>query len=164
MPQVSDDSWPWNNMGLKCEGPLNKQFFFSIKHCNTSWASQGALVVKEPTCRWQEMWVLSLDRENRLEEDMTTHSSVLTWTVPWTEEPGGLQSIGLQRVGHGWGDLACSQSTIQSAVGWLNLWCRTEDMEDAQYRGSTTNHIRIFKFRARVPNPHGIQGSTVLFL
>ena len=41
-----------------------------------------------------------------LEEGMATHSSTLAWRVPWTEEPGGLQSMGLQRVGHDWGDLA----------------------------------------------------------
>ena len=35
-----------------------------------------------------------------LEEEMTTHSSILTWKIPWTKEPGGLQSIGLKRVGH----------------------------------------------------------------
>ena len=41
-----------------------------------------------------------------LEEEMETHSSILSWRIPWTEEPGGLQSIGLQRVRHNWGDLA----------------------------------------------------------
>ena len=46
------------------------------------------------------MQVLSLDREGPLEEGMATHSSVLAWRIPWTEEPGGLQSIGAQRVGH----------------------------------------------------------------
>ena len=40
-----------------------------------------------------------------LEEEMETHSSILSWRIPWTEEPGGLQSIGLQRVGHNWSDL-----------------------------------------------------------
>ena len=44
--------------------------------------------------------VQSLGREDPLEEDMTIHSSILTWKIPWTEEPGRLQSIGLQRVGH----------------------------------------------------------------
>ena len=39
-------------------------------------------------------------REGPLEEDMATHSSILAWTIPWTEEPGGLQSMGSQRVGH----------------------------------------------------------------
>ena len=38
--------------------------------------------------------------EDSLEEGMTTHSSILAWRVPWTEEPGGLQSIGLQKIGH----------------------------------------------------------------
>ena len=47
----------------------------------------------------QEMEVPSLDREDPLQEGMATHSSILVWRVPWTEEPGGLQSIGLQRVG-----------------------------------------------------------------
>ena len=47
-----------------------------------------------------EMWVWSLDQEDPLQEGMTTHSSNLAWRIPWTEEPGGLQSIGLQRVGH----------------------------------------------------------------
>ena len=44
----------------------------------------------------KEMWVRSLGREDPLEEDMATHSSILTWRIPWTEEPGGLQSMGLQ--------------------------------------------------------------------
>ena len=41
----------------------------------------------------QEMWVQSLVQENLLEEEMATHSSILAWKVPWTEEPGGLQSF-----------------------------------------------------------------------
>ena len=46
------------------------------------------------------MQVRSLDLEDALEEGMTIHSSILAWRIPWTEEPAGLQSIGLQRVGH----------------------------------------------------------------
>ena len=48
----------------------------------------------------QETWVQSLDQEDLLEKEMATHSSILAWKIPWTEEPGGLQSMGLQRVGH----------------------------------------------------------------
>ena len=48
----------------------------------------------------QEMWVLSLGQEDPLEEEMTTHSSILAWEIPWTEEPGGLQTMGSQRDGH----------------------------------------------------------------
>ena len=48
----------------------------------------------------QETQVQSLDQENPLEKEMATHSSILAWRIPWTEEPGGLQSMGLQRVRH----------------------------------------------------------------
>ena len=48
----------------------------------------------------QETWVQSLGREDPLEKEMATHSSILTWRIPWTEKPGGLQSMGLQRVRH----------------------------------------------------------------
>ena len=48
----------------------------------------------------QEMWVQSLGWEDPLEKGIATHSSTLAWRIPWTEEPGGLQSMGSQRVGH----------------------------------------------------------------
>ena len=48
----------------------------------------------------QEMWVQSLGREDPPEEGIKTHSSILAWRIPWTEEPGGLQSMGSQRVRH----------------------------------------------------------------
>ena len=48
----------------------------------------------------QETWVRSLSREDPLEKEMATHSSILAWRIPWTEEPGGLHSTGSQRVGH----------------------------------------------------------------
>ena len=48
----------------------------------------------------QETGVQSLDQEDLLEKEMATHSSILAWKIPWTEEPGRLQSMGLQRVGH----------------------------------------------------------------
>ena len=47
-----------------------------------------------------ETWVLSLATKESLEEDMTTHSNILSWRIAWMEEPGRLQSIGLQRVRH----------------------------------------------------------------
>ena len=48
----------------------------------------------------RESWVQSLDWEDPLEKGMATNSSILAWRIPWTEEPGALQSIGSQRVGH----------------------------------------------------------------
>ena len=47
-----------------------------------------------------------------LEKEMATHSSVLAWRIPGTEEPGGLLSLGLHRIGHNWSDLACTQALI----------------------------------------------------
>ena len=64
--------------------------------------SHVALVVKNPPAmqETQEMWVLSLGQEDALEEGMETHFSILAWRMPWTEEPGGLQSTGSRSVGH----------------------------------------------------------------
>ena len=68
-------------------------------HLVPVWASLVAQMVKRlPTV--QETWVRSLGREDPLEKEMATHSSILAWRIPWTEEPGGLQSIGLQTVRH----------------------------------------------------------------
>ena len=61
-------------------------------------ASLVAQLVKNPPAMW-ETWVQSLGWEDPLEEEMATHSSILAWRIFWTEEPGGLQSMGLQRVG-----------------------------------------------------------------
>ena len=58
-----------------------------------------AQTVKRLPTMW-ETQVQSLGQEDLLEKEMATHSSILAWKIPWTEEPGGLQSMGLQRVGH----------------------------------------------------------------
>ena len=61
----------------------------------------GGSAVKNLPAR-QEMQVQSLGWEDALEEEIATHSSSLAWRIPRTEEPGRLQSMGLQRVGHDW--------------------------------------------------------------
>ena len=58
-----------------------------------SWASQVALVVRNPPANVGDIRFSSLDQEDPLEEGMATHSSILAWRIPWTEEPGRLQSI-----------------------------------------------------------------------
>ena len=63
----------------------------------------GSASGKEPACqcrRYKEMQVPSLGWEDPLEEDMATHHSILAWRIPWTEEPGRLQSMGSQRAVH----------------------------------------------------------------
>ena len=64
-----------------------------------SWASLMAQLVNNLPAM-QETWVLSLGWEDLLEKGMATHSSILAWRIPWTEKPGGPQSMGLQRVGY----------------------------------------------------------------
>ena len=58
-------------------------------------------MVKSLPAMW-ETWVRSLGREDPMEKEMTTYSSILAWKIPWMEEPGRLQSMGLQRVRHDW--------------------------------------------------------------
>jgi len=63
------------------------------------WTSLVAQTVKRLPITW-ETRVQSLGQEDLLEKEMATHSSILAWKIPWTEEPGRLQSTGLQRVRH----------------------------------------------------------------
>ena len=65
----------------------------------SSWASLVAPMIKNlPSI--QETWVRSLGQKDPLEKGMATYSSILSWRIPWTEEPGRLQSRGSQRIGH----------------------------------------------------------------
>ena len=61
-------------------------------------SSLAAQTVKNLPAKW-ETWVRSLGWEDPLEKGMATHSSILAWRIPWTEEPGGLQFMGSHRVG-----------------------------------------------------------------
>ena len=85
-----------------------KQFIYSLV-----WASQVAQMVKNPPAV-QETQVQSLSQEDPLEKGMTTHSNILAWRTPWTEEPGGLHSMGLQRIGHDWAINTCNNTLIES--------------------------------------------------
>ena len=74
-------------------------YIYIYIYATVLWASLVAQMVKNlPAMR--ETWVQSLDWEDPLEDSMATHSSILAWRIPWTEEPGGLQTMGSQRVGH----------------------------------------------------------------
>ena len=85
--------------------------------------SGGSAVKNLPaTQEPQEMWVQSLDWKDPLEKEMATHSSIHAWRIPWTEDPGGLQSTGLQRVRHDWSDLAHAHSNhINQSNHFLGL-------------------------------------------
>ena len=81
--------------------PPNLQPLFELPR-GMSWASLVALVVKNPPANAGDIRDAGSipGQEHPLEEGMTTHSSILVWRIPWTEKPGGLWSIGLQRVAH----------------------------------------------------------------
>ena len=74
-------------------------------------------VVKNPPVK-QEMWVWPLGQEDPLKKEMATHSSILAWRIPWTEEPGGLQSKRSQRAGHDWAANTTGQIT-RNGGGWI---------------------------------------------
>ena len=84
-------------------------FHYAFTNTNTRTSLVAQTVKHLPTV--QETWIQSLGWEDLLEKDMATHSSILSWRIPWTEEPGGLQSMGSQRVGHDW---ATSLSYVQN--------------------------------------------------
>ena len=63
------------------------------------WGFPGGSLLKN-TPAMQETWVQSLSQEDPLEKEMATHSSILAWIIPWTEEPDGLQSMEWQRIGY----------------------------------------------------------------
>jgi len=86
-PENEVRSWPWDCCILATTPPGR--------------ASLVAQIVKNLPAT-QETWVWSLGQEDPLEKGMATHSSILAWKIPETEEPGRLQSMGLQRVGHFW--------------------------------------------------------------
>ena len=64
----------------------------------------------------QETWVRSLGREDPLEKEMATRSSILVWEVPWIEDPGRLPSMGLQRVGH---DLVTEHESLSTVNTYM---------------------------------------------
>ena len=74
-------------------------FLVIWEYLSMKWASLVAQRLKRLP-RMQETWVRSLGWEDPLEKEMATHSSILAWRIPWNEEPGRLQSMGSQRVGH----------------------------------------------------------------
>ena len=81
-----------------------------------------AQVVKNPSSM-KETWVWSMDGEDSVEKEMATHSSILAWRITWIEKPGGLQSIGSQKIGQNWvtdTNIVSAQRKCQLSSGF---WC-----------------------------------------
>ena len=104
------------------------------------WASQVALVVNNPPASAGDTrdWNSISGSGTSPQEEMATHSSILAWRIPWTEEPGGLQSVGSQRVRH-WTHIHTSHSTGEET--WNDL---TEDT------GSVSNRSRTHVLDSRL--------------
>ena len=93
----------------------------------------------------QETWVQSLGWEDPLEKEMATHSSTHVWKIPWMEKPGGLQSMGSQRVRHDWTtSLSFFDSESLNKVRTLQLTLPFTDYRCTWQ--SMTNHIPSFNF------------------
>ena len=79
----------------------------------------------------QESWAWSLDWEDHLEKEMATHSNVLAWKIPWTEEPGRLQSMGSRRVGHDW----TTSLSLFTFMHWKRKWQPTPVLSPGKFHG-----------------------------
>ena len=109
--------------GLEWGGRLQEGYMF-----NYGWFAflygrnrgfPGCCSAKEPACqcrKCKEMLIPFLGPEDPLEEGMAVHSSILAWRIQWTEEWGGLQSMGSQRVEHDWSNLACTHGRNQPKI------------------------------------------------
>ena len=109
----------WMSGGPKWLSNLGQGSSCHLKVWLPSWLSSKVIYLP-----MQETQVQSLGREDPLEKEMATHSRVLAWRIPWTDEPGGLQSIGSQRAGH---DLATKQQQhIEIAINTVAIKMRWE--------------------------------------
>ena len=97
---------------------LNFNMLYFLRKCNDSLVAQ--MIKRLPATRETRVW--SLGWEDPLEKEMATRSSILAWRIPWTEEPGGLQSMGSQRVGHDW---ATSLQFFHFKWLFLHIECET---------------------------------------
>ena len=88
----------------------------------------------------QEIWVQSLGWEDPLEKEMAIHSSILVWKISWTEEPGGLQSTGLQRVGHDWVTNTYLLTVNGTSIIQMSTY-KTGEIVDSSL---SLTHIKIF--------------------
>ena len=120
-------------IAFKSENTDRECKWFVQMHTTSQWTSLVAQTIKRlPTM--SEIRVQSLGQEDPLEKEMATHSSILAWKIPWTEEPGRLQSMGSLRVGHDW---AISLSLF-TFMHWRRKWQPTPVFlpGESQGRGS----------------------------
>ena len=86
--------------------------------CVLGFPGGSAVRIHQPMQETHETWVQSLDWKDPLEAEMTTHSRILAWRIPWTEKPYGLHSLGLQRVRHDWAEHTHTYICIYRGLPW----------------------------------------------
>ena len=138
------------NVPLDEEGWPRRSVFKRLFH--ESGGFPGSSAVKSLPAM-QETWVWSLGQEDPLEEEMATHSKILTWEIPWTGKPGGLQSMGSQRVGHDWATKQQSMSLCSSLVttGKTDHDCAGELRRTTASQGVAV----LFQSMVTIPVPKG---------
>ena len=96
--------WQVDSLELEPPGNCPCIMIVMVNTCIALQCSKASLVAQrlKRLPAMQKTWVRSLGREDPLEKEMATHSNIFAWRIPWTEETGGLQSTGSQRVGHDW--------------------------------------------------------------
>ena len=87
----------------------------------------------------QETWVQFLGQEHPLKKRMATHSSILAWRIPWTEEPGGLQSMGTQRVRHNWVTNTFTFSLKPLSWSWMSGETEPKEISKSEHALRTTS-------------------------
>ena len=113
-------------------------------------ASLVAQMVKNPPTM-QETWVRSLGWEDPLEEGMATDSRILVWRIPWTEEPGGLQSMGSQRVRHDWVTKHSTAWTVRQSVLFGNA-LGTVICSTCLWRSQLGSHQKVHTLEVAITN------------
>ena len=108
----------------------------------------------------RETWVWFLGRENPLEKEMATHSSILAWRIPWMEEPGGLQSMASLRVGHDWAtslslscigqgngnplQCSCLENPRDRGAWWAAVYGVTQSRTQLKWLSSSSRWLQVY--------------------
>ena len=110
----------------------------------SNWETTGEPVVRNPPAM-QEVWVWFLGWENHLEKEMATHSRILAWRIPWTEEPGRLQSMGSQRVRpNGATKYSTAWTQRRGIYAWGDRWQRVTVASWARGEQDGNDFVRMF--------------------
>ena len=124
-----------------------REIIFKLYYAKRMGFSGGSAVKNLPVVQeMQEMWSWSLNREDLLEEGMATHSSTLVWRIPCIAEPGGLQSMGSQRVRHAWSNWACmhmQSKFVEKHWNFCFLECGLNDSRLSKEMGVKIKNIYV---------------------